>query len=230
MRNKVLAFGVVFLLISAALAADKGILMGKIYDVEGRPVKGANVFVYNSPDVRRPADFISGHTDDSGVYSVVLPPGKYWVVARLKRSGGYGPLMPGDKHSGDPQDIDLTKGGTVETDFKIADIKEAALMRARKRENCIKITGRITDEKGAPLKAAYAFAGKDRRISGIPAYLSAWADGEGRFTLYVPRGKYYIGAATAFPPGKNYFISGETAVEHDMSGMKIVAGKPGSGR
>lgn len=207
---------------STALAEEKSILKGRVSYVEGQAVEGAMVFVYDSPDVRRQADFISARTDKDGLFRMVLPSGRYWLIARLKKTEGFGPLMPGDKHSGEPGEIELASDSEVDMDFIVADLKEAIKIKTKAREGPVKISGRIIDENGSPVRRAYAFANRNEKISGIPDYLSAWVDNEGRYTLYIPRGRYYIGGAVTFPPGQNYFMNGEMTIDVDKPDVDIV--------
>jgi hypothetical protein len=213
----------------AALAAEKSLLTGKVSDGAGRPVEGAMVFVYGNPSVRRSADFMSPPTDPDGVYRIFLPPGRYWTVARLKKTEGVGPLMPGDKHSGDPVEVDLISENGAVVDFTVVDLREAIRMREKPREGAVRISGRIVDEKGVALAGVYAVAGRRERVSGIPEYLSAWVGDDGRYTLYVPKGKYHLGSAAAFPQGESYVGSGEIAADADKEGVDIVR-KTGKGR
>ena len=206
----------------AAFAEGTAVLQGTVSDIKGNGVPGAMVFIYNSPEVRRTADFISAPTDKDGMFRVVVPQGKYWLVARLKKSKKYGPLMPGDRHSGDPEEIELDPGAEVNMDFVVADLKEAITMKREAAVRPFRISGKITDEKGAPVSGAYAIAFKTEEIPGIPDYLSAWVDAEGRYTLYIPEGEYYIGGALTFPPDKNYFVHGELMVDGDKTGIDIV--------
>ncbi len=206
----------------AASAGDASVFKGKVSDVDGRAVEGARIFVYGAPEVRRSADFISAPTDKDGLFRMVLPPGKFWSIARLKKGEDYGPLMPGDKHSGEPVEIELASGSEVSMDFTVADLKEAQKKRTREREGAAKISGKIVDENGAPVRGAYAFANRSETVSGIPDYLSAWVDDEGRFALYLPRGKYCLGGAIMFPPGQSYVLQGEMTFDGDKSGVTIV--------
>jgi hypothetical protein len=208
---------------ATTIAEEKSIFKGRVLDTEEKPVEGAEIFIYNSPDVRRPTDFMSTKTDKSGLFSVVLPEGKYWAVARLRKgTERYGPLMPGDKHSGEPVEIDLTSNSAIEKDFIVADIREVTRLKKKTREDYIKIKGRILDKNSSPVKMVYAIANKNKVITGMPDYLSAWTDDEGDYTLYIPRGKYYIGYATAFPPDKDYNINREVVFEADKSDMDII--------
>lgn len=189
---------------AVASAEGKSVMKGRVVDAEDRAVEGTQVFVYTAPDVRKPADFISALTDRDGLFRIVLPPGKYWAVARMKKTGGFGPLLPGDRHSGEPREVELSAGQEVEMNFVVADLKDAIKMRMKDREGAVRIKGRIVNSSGEPVMNAYVIANRQRKISGIPDFLSAWADDEGHFTLYLTKGSYYIGSALAFPPGADY--------------------------
>lgn len=199
------------------------IVEGKILNSEGKAVEGAEVFIYGSSDIRRAADFISAKTDKDGGYRMVLPAGKYWSVARFRKGGSrYGPLMPGDKHSGSPVEIDLLSG-EHQMNFVVADLHEAANMSRKKTGgDYIKIKGRIIDKDGLPVKMAFAIANKKKEFSVVPDYISTWTDDDGYYTLYVPRGKYHIGYAYVFPPGKNYFLNREEVFNNGEINLDII--------
>ncbi|MDP3113103.1 MAG: carboxypeptidase-like regulatory domain-containing protein [Thermodesulfovibrionales bacterium] len=203
-------------------------LEGRVINSGGKAVEEAEVFIYESSNTRRQAEYISAKTDKDGAYRIVLPAGKYWAVARLRKSGArYGPLMPGDKHSGDPAEIELsTKGHHM--NFTVADIREAAgLGREKIGGDYVKIKGRIIDGSGMPVKSAYVIANKEKEFSFLPDYISSWVDENGYYTLYVPRGNYYLGYAFAFPPGKNYALVREVFFNEGMTDLDLVTAEAG---
>jgi hypothetical protein len=207
-----------------ASAAENATLTGRIQDVVGRPVEGAEVFIYStSAQVRRTADFISSPSDTEGRYAIFLPAGTYWCIARWRKDGArFGPLMPGDKHSGEPMEIEVSRGASL-ADFTVADLKEAAgLIKKKTREDYIKITGRILDRDGKPAQGVYAIASTTRSVSEIPDYLSPWTDDTGSYTLYLPRGKYYFGASARFPPGSRTAFAREMLLEGDKDDLDII--------
>jgi len=207
---------------SSALAAEISVLKGRVTDVQEKIVAGAMIFVYGSPDVRKAADFISAPTDKDGRFRMVVPPGKYWVVARLKMTEDFGPLMPGDKHSGDPEQIEITRDSYVEQDFVVADLNEAIKIKRESVERLYIIRGRILDENGAPVSGAYAIANSEEEFDRFPTYISAWVDDKGNYTLYVPQGRHVIGGAVAFPPGQDYFFTSEVIIDEDIPNLDIV--------
>lgn len=212
-----------------ALAEGRAVYKGKISDVSGQAVQGATIFVYNSPDVKKPADFKSAASDRDGLFRMVLPPGKRWAVARLKKAEGYGPLMRGDKHSGEPVAIELSANSEKDMDFVVADLKdalEAGKIKAKASEGLVKISGRIIDEMGVPVPHAYVFASNNEKLPRIPDYLSAWVDHDGRYALYVPRGTYYVGGAVSFPLDKDEMSWKIMTFDGHMSDVIIVRKLP----
>ena len=217
-----ICFAIIFLMAGFALALEKAVLKGQVLDVEGKAVKGVEIFIYNSPDTRRPADYISARTDASGKFSITIPSGKYWAVARLRHGEKYGPLMPGDKHSGEPVEIEIEAGEEFVEDFTVIDLRDAARMIKKTREDYYKLEGRILDRKGAPLRNVYAVAGREKEISEMPDYLSAWTDEEGRYSLYLPAGTFFIGYAAEFPPGKKIYLYREIHISAEKKNLDIV--------
>jgi hypothetical protein len=154
-----------------------------------------------------------------------LPPGTYWAVARLRTGETYGPLKPGDKHSGDPVEIELALGEVLDQNFTVVDIRETARLKKKTREDYVSIRGRVLDRNNMPVEKMYVIANKDKKCSGIPDYLSAWTDRTGSFTLYVPRGKYSIGYASSFPPGQDCVIQSEEVFNVDVVDFVIIIDK-----
>jgi hypothetical protein len=195
----------VSLLISAMVgifpvcAGQTGQLNAKISDIDARPLEGAKLFLYDSPNVRRPADFISSQSDRTGRVRIVLPPGRYWVVARYKADGKYGPLLPGDKHSGEPLEVEVT-GSEVAADFVVADIREIGQKKRAGATDAVHLKGRVLDATGAPVAQAYVHVSGTREFSEFPEYLSAWTGEDGEYEVYLPAtGTYFVGASRRFP-------------------------------
>jgi hypothetical protein len=184
----------------SAFSAESNTLKAKISDIEGRPMVGAKLFVYDSSQVRRPADFISSLSDRDGLVQTVLPPGKYWVVARFKSDGKYGPLLPGDKHSGEPFEVDMT-AGNAEAEFVVADIRELGQKKRANATEALRLKGRVTDTQGVPVAEAFVFANRAKELSEFPDFISAWTGVDGRYELFLSSDakSYYLGASRRFP-------------------------------
>lgn len=181
-------------------AAAGFVLKGRIVDAGGKPVEGGELFVYDSPRTKRPADFIAPMTDRQGMYRIEIPAGRYWVVARVRGGNKYGPLMPGGKHSGEAREIEATAGGEQVLDFTVSDVRDMARSQRKTTGGYRKVGGRILDRDGKPVPDAYAFARRDKNDKRLPDILSPWSDEEGRYSLYLPSGNCCLGASRVFPP------------------------------
>lgn len=210
--------------ISKTFAAEPAVFRGQVVDVEGKAVKGAELFIYSSPDTRRPADFISERTDEDGHFSISLSAGKRWAVARLRRGDKYGPLMAGDKHSGEPVEIEAEAGKELIMDFTVAGIMDAARLANKKSEDFVKIEGRILNRQGAPVQMYYVIADKKNNPFKIPDYISSWTDKAGHYALYLRKGEYIIGYADKFPPD-GYIVYKELKIGSDKNNFDIVVEK-----
>jgi len=182
-----------------AHALDTFLLKAVVSDIDGRPMQGAKLFLYDSPNVRKPADFISSLSDRVGQLQIVLPPGKYWVVARFKADGTYGPLMPGDKHSGEPLEVDLTGAG-AEVAFVVADIRELGQKKRAAATDALRVKGRVLDAQGTAVAQVFVFANRSGEFSELPDFMSPWTGADGNYELYLPPGSsYYLGVSRQLP-------------------------------
>jgi hypothetical protein len=205
------------------MAGETSLLKGKVTDFEGKPVENVMIFIYQSANTRKQPDFVSSKSDGEGRFSIALPPGRYWAVARVKKGEAAGPVVSGEKHSGEPAEIDMTGVGDLEKDFIVADIREVARMSAKTRQEVVRITGRILESSGSPVKMAYALANRSEIFSGMPDYISGWTDETGHYTLYLPPGKYHVGSSTTYPPDKKSHINYRNmTIDGDLSELDII--------
>lgn len=216
----------VALLFSAgpARAADF-VLHGVVADVDGKPVAGAEVGLYRGKNVKKPADFASSPTTADGAYSVTVPPGQYRAVAVLRKGEKrFGPLDLGDKHSGEAVEVMVGPSAELKHDFTVMDLREAAKQH-QKKSDLVRLAGRILDQDGKPVTMAYALADQGQRFKDLPAYLSAWSDASGGYHLFVPKGRFYLGAATGYPPDPEQPLGREITLSGDQDGVDLVLQK-----
>lgn len=205
------------------MGQETGVLAGRVVDVLGKPVAGASIFVYTSSNIRRPADSISPATDAAGAFRIILPPGHYWAVARVRKGAElYGPLLPGDRHSGPPLETEVRSGETVEEEFTVADLRETSQLEVKLNTSFLQIGGVLLAKEGTPLANAYAFARREATGRGIPEYVSAWTDGSGRYTLFLPAGTYWLGLARIFPPGPETVPWQKVVIDKPAENINIV--------
>jgi hypothetical protein len=184
---------------ASGAAPDSFVLTGRILDIDGQPVAGAELFVYDSAIIRRPADFISARTGQDGRFSLTLPRKNVWLVARERSSDKFGPLLPGDRHSGEALLVEPDDRAELQQDFTIVNIREAVRQKQKIRSDFQGLSGRIVDQQGKPVGNAYVFAHSEQVVRGVPEYISAWSDDGGGYSLHLPPGRYYLGASTIFP-------------------------------
>jgi hypothetical protein len=197
-RVIVLATAVWCCLVSGTQAAG---IKAKIVDINGKPAEGVKIFLYDSNNVRKPADFISNPSDKNGQVVLKVPAGKYWAVARIKKDVSYGPLMPGDKHSGEPVELECSENMDTELGFEVADILDVGQKKRTNTADFIRLWGRVVDSEGKPLADVYVFAHSSEDIEFVPEYISAWTDESGNYIVYLPsKGSYFVGSSRQFPP------------------------------
>lgn len=199
MRTLLLAATTALIFGAGPLQAENLLLQGSIVDSTGRPVTGAELFVYDSAKTKRQADFISPRTGADGKFSLKLPTGQYWVVARVRQGEKYGPLLPGDLHSGEPQEIDLTAENRDLT-LTVADMRDLTRSKEKTSTAMSRLTGRITDKNGKPLEGYYVCAWRTPRNERLPDLISGWTDGSGEYLLFLPPGEYQLATLRTFPP------------------------------
>ena len=203
-------------------------LHGRIVDIMTQPVAGAEVYLYDSKQVKRPADFISPKTETDGSYKLTVPAGVYWAVAILRQTGpSFGPLQIGDKHSGEPLVLDLKNKKIEEVDFTVMDLRDAVRHSRKRSEELFEIQGRILDAHEKPVAMAYVLA-DNRSMPGteIPRFLSAWTGIDGQYTLYLPAGAFYLGTSTIMPPPAEEELSRFVEVAGDLQGLDLVLRSP----
>jgi len=217
---------IVFLTPNILRAETNFIFKGQIVDTANKPVAGAEVYVFDSANIKRPADFISNRTSGDGFFMVEAPPGQYWTMAIMRISGAtFGPLGKNDKHSGEPIEIDSGGKNELIKDFTVMNLQEAAWLNKKRSETVIKISGRIIDENGIPVEMAYALA-DDLKFADMPKYLSIWTDFNGNYELYLPKGKYFMGASRDFPVKSDYRFTKELDLVDDKEGIDLIIGTP----
>ncbi len=196
---------------------------GRVLDGANNPVAGAEVYVYKNRQVKRPADFISNRTEQDGRFRLFLPAGRYWSVAVLRKGGTrFGPLSPDDRHSGEAISLDIVDPTGKTMDFIVLNLREAFRQGQKKNEALVRVRGRIQTGQGEPVNMAYVMADVRKQPKEIPLYLSAWTSSDGLFSLYLPQGRYFLGAFRQFPPREDLTLPKEMDIAYDQEGLEFV--------
>jgi len=176
-------------------------ITGRIVTLDGAPIAGAYVNVY--PDTLSnllgPSQYISSPTDADGRFTIDSPPGNYYVVARKRVSGEpFGALSPGDLYSEQQRVMTTVAAGRLSiVDLKMTQMKAPMFFKKAASEQVTDtgIRGVLVDAAGKPIPVSFAVAYDSSDIQRLPDYASTLSDGEGRFTLYLPKGGIYYLAA-----------------------------------
>ena len=153
------------------------------------PVAGAHVRAYVSiaGGFWGKDPVAAARTDDSGLFRLPVPPGRYFVVAKAESAAGSLFAFPGKN----PVSVEL--GETIEVGLPAVTVPAAPSLRpaAASRSS---ITIRATLD-GAPVPGATVQASRpDRPDFRGPGDASAVTGAGGSATLYLPPGKYLLSA------------------------------------
>lgn len=197
MKYVVAAAGILLALLTAGngFGSENAVLTGVVRDLSGKAVEGAAVFVYDTPQTRRAPDFVSARTGQDGRYSMVLLGGQYWAVAR-QHQGRTGPLPPDSRHSGEPVLVETAPGKDAKQDFTIATIREMATFSRKSRSDHFTLRGAVRAPDKSAVNSVTVVAYRAGSGRDLPDYLSPWTDEQGAFLLYLPAGRYCIGASS----------------------------------
>jgi len=167
--------------------------------LDGKPVPGAVVFIY--PDLN---DELKGFglgmaapTADDGVFEVPLSAGTYYLVARVRLSGGFaGPLKAGDLFGYAPLNpVVLKEGEVARVSIPVIEVPEKVSRHADKLFGNTRISGRVVDAEGKPVKGIKAMLYADSMMLDRPLYVSQPTGPDGTFVLSFPEGgTYYLAA------------------------------------
>lgn len=182
----------------------KATVSGMVY----KPVQNMYVYVYKQGmDLRGPA-LLETAADKDGNYSIQLPPGRYLVVARSRKSGEMaGPVEVGDIKSEMIGPVEVGQGGaTVTQNIKVfeksGESKDIALPGTATGKKT-GISGRILDADGKPVVGARVHVYNHVQMSERPKFVSSQTGPDGRYSVSLPGGgTYYLAARDKFggPP------------------------------
>lgn len=168
---------------------------------DNRPLEQAYVNIYadTMSNLLGPSQFLSRPTDKDGRYSVNVPPGTYYIVARKRMTGeATGPISPGDFYSEHQRIVTRVVPGKLSVvDLSVAAMRAPMFFKREvvDHETDTGIHGRLVDKSGQPVPGGFAMAYHDPDMKRLPDYASTLSDADGRFTIYLPAaGVYYVAA------------------------------------
>lgn len=195
-------------------------ISGQVY-LKGSKEPLADAYVNIYPDtisnLLGPSQYLSSPTDAQGRYSLEVPPGTYYVVARKRMSGEpTGPLATGDFYSEHQRIVtSVIQGNVSVVDVAVVPMKAPMFFKREvvERKTDTGIRGVLLDKAGNPVAFGFALAYTDTEMKRLPDYASTLSDVQGQFTIYLADGgTYYLAGriqAWDMPhPGEPYGVLG----------------------
>ncbi|MCX7990494.1 MAG: carboxypeptidase-like regulatory domain-containing protein [Proteobacteria bacterium] len=166
-----------------------GGIYGEVF-FEGKRLEKSYIYVYKDlkTGLRGPAYFVYPSKD--GSFSINLPDGKYYIIARKRAKGGmYGPVEEGDYFNfyyGNPVEIKKgqMKSVNIECVKRLSQLEEGV--------GFSEISGYVKDKNGNPVAGLFVLFYQSKNMQGKPLYISARTDSKGRYSMKVPKGTYYL--------------------------------------
>ncbi len=204
-------------------AGEEGTIRGRV-TLEGKGVAGVTVSLYlDAADAFRGPAVLSVPAEEDGRFELsMIPPSRYYLVARRRGSGSpVGPMLQGDLfgyHRENPLPIEAGTALTVTLPLlhKRLDRDVNALGVPSDEP---RLAGTVRDRQGKPVAGVHAFAYREPEMGHHkPAAVSSLTDEEGRYVLFLPGpGRYYLGARAGFgdsPAPGEWFGFWEGNAEH----------------
>ncbi|HEY3353749.1 MAG TPA: carboxypeptidase-like regulatory domain-containing protein [Polyangia bacterium] len=208
-----------------ASAPAPSLLTGTVAD-DGEPAAGAMVQLYRDLALGLDAvpAFTTGPTGLDGTFRLAVPPGTYYLVARV----GAGPGAPLAYFGGNPVHLEA---GRARTEHLVLVRPRAPAPDLRPRAAGATLVGEL--HAGSRPLPGVTVAALDRPApAGVaPPRYAARTDAAGRFELAVPPGRYYLVGAEqrrgrAFgqlEPGDHFCFHPGNPVEVPAHGVRVVA-------
>jgi len=170
-------------------AQNQSGIYGKVL-FEGKLLNKTYIYIYKDfkGGFRGPAFLVYPSFD--GNFSINLPPGKYYIIARKRAKGGmYGPIEEGDLFNfyyGNP--VEVKKG--VMKYIEIECVKR--LSQLESDEGYPILSGVIKDKNGKPVSGVFVMLYSSKKMQGKPLYISSRSNSNGEFSIKVPPGVYFV--------------------------------------
>lgn len=168
--------------------------------VQGQTRSGVVVYAYTdlSSRLKGMGYAMSVPTDEDGRFSLALPAGTYYLLARLRQGGGMvtGPLRAGDFIGYAPENPVRVGGKQVlQVSIPMLEVPEKVERLADSLFGGTSLKGRIVTRDGQPVGGARAILYDEAQMLNRPLYVSRPSDADGRFVLSFPHGgTYYLAA------------------------------------
>lgn len=197
--------------VAGFMKARMGTLEGKFYTENKVPHGGGIVSFFDAKggpppivgSVRRVPEMVA-RTDKDGLFSVKLLPGEYYMGALVRGvSDGPGPPREGEAYF-----FAMEEGGKLRV-FEVktkrtsnaGEVTGVTPDKITEFKDFVVIRGDVKDEQGNPV-AGMMVTVKEELNAPRPKYISKRTDGDGRFELKLPPGRYFISARESLQAGR----------------------------
>jgi hypothetical protein len=171
---------------------------------DGAPVADAYVTAYLRSDggFRDMGFAAAAPTSGDGSYLLDLPPGRYYLVARKRASGGVaGPLRKGDLfgyYAANPVTVSPDRLFRADIPVTVLRLRNVPSYSGDSAAAAY-VEGRIVGRDGRPRPGVYAALYDNPDLLNRPLFLSDVTGADGRYRLPVPAtGTYYLGARNGY--------------------------------
>lgn len=202
--KRIIMFLIIVTLLGCEKKASKSTITGKIFQT----MPSFYVYIYKeNMDLKGPA-YAETISDKDGNFSIQLPAGKYFLVARMRKNGEVaGPLEVGDFKSEVIGPIIIEENGKViKQDIRVfqktGENKDIAI-NTTNNQSKTGISGTIYDAEGKPVAGARVHVYDHVQMSERPKFVSSPTGPDGKYIIYLPKGgTYYLAARDKFggPP------------------------------
>jgi len=193
-------------------AVKTGTVTGRVTVKGGAPLSWGQILFYDVtagppplPDKYYRTPDISRNIDGEGKFRVDLPAGKYYIGAVKRMSGdSFGVPQEGDYvfrslEDGGKLKVYTLEAGAVLDLGTIADVAPVKLQDPSKRIVTTAIEGVVSDTEGKPVEDAVVIAFVD--VKGKSLFLSDKTSKDGKYTLRLIEGTYYLRVRNRFTIG-----------------------------
>lgn len=184
--------------LSSVAVSESGV-EGRV-TVHGQPRADVVIFAYTdlSSRLKGMGYAMSVPSDQDGRFSLPLPAGTYYLLARLRQQGGMvtGPLRAGDFIGYAEQNpVQVANDRMVELSIPLLEVPEKVDRLADSLFGGTSLKGRIVTRDGRPVSGARAILYNEAQMLNRPLYVSQPSDEDGRFVISFPLGgTYYLAA------------------------------------
>ncbi len=163
----------------------------------GEPLSGVTVYVaVDLNEGMQTKGFVqSDLSDEKGETIIPVDKGTYYLTARKRMKGMFGPMKAGDLigffHK---NPLVVSEKGIYTINMELVEIPKKKKDDTPEEAKTI-ISGTVQNEDGKPVKGIWVCAYKDQQMFGKPLLISEKTDATGKYKLYLPKGdKYYVAA------------------------------------